>query len=99
MYLCQALGAGSSDREQVCKTLDTELSDIKVDGDEATATLHYTYEENGKRYGADADVTFERIDGQWYISKLQGKLKDQFTMTSIALFNVRSMPSGPTART
>ena len=71
--LCQALGAGSSDREQVCKTLDTELSDIKVDGDEATATLHYTYEENGKRYGADADVTFERIDGQWYISKLQGK--------------------------
>ena len=72
-FLCQLLGAESSDHTQFCKTLDTELSDVEVDGDKATASLHYTYEEDGKRYGADADLTFKCVDGQWYISNLQGK--------------------------
>ncbi len=72
-FLCQLLGAESSDHTEFCRTLETELSDIEVDGDKATASLHYTYEEDGTRYGADADVTFKRIDGEWYISKLKGK--------------------------
>ena len=72
-FLCQTLGAESSDHTQFCKTLDTELSEIQVDGNKATASLHYTYEEDGQRYGADAELSFKRVDGQWYISNLQGK--------------------------
>ena len=71
--LCQMLGAESSDHTQFCKTLDTDLSDIRVDGDQATASLHYTFEQDGQLYQANADVSFKREDGQWYISKLQGK--------------------------
>lgn len=72
--LCQILGADSaSDHREVCRTLDTELSGIEVTGDEATADLHYTYEQDGKLYGADADVEFKYIDGRWYLSSLKGK--------------------------
>lgn len=70
--LCQTLGASSSDYRQFCETLDTELSNIEVKDDKATADLTYWYEEDGQRYEGKANLTCKRIDGQWYISKLQG---------------------------
>ena len=72
--LCQILGAaGSPDHEEVCRTLDTEMSNVEVNGTDAAAELHYTYEQDGKVYGADADVEFKYADGRWYISSLKGK--------------------------
>lgn len=71
--LCQTLGAPSSDYRQFCQSLDTELSDINVKEDTATADLTYTFEQDGQRYEGKADLTCKRIDGVWYISKLQGK--------------------------
>ena len=72
--LCQILGAdGSADHAEVCRTLDTEMSGVEISGDGAAADLHYTYEQDGKVYGADADVEFKYVDGRWYISSLKGK--------------------------
>ena len=70
--LCQTLGASSSDYRQFCESLETELSNIEIKDDKATADLTYWYEEDGQRYKGQADLTCKRIDGQWYISKLQG---------------------------
>lgn len=72
--LCQILGAtGSADHTEVLTTLDTEMTNVEVTGEEAAADLHYTYEQDGKIYGADADVEFKYTDGRWYISSLKGK--------------------------
>ena len=71
--LCSALGADSSDYQQVCRSLTAELSDIEVDGDKATANLTYRYEIDGQAYEGKADLTCEQSDGRWLISKLQGK--------------------------
>ncbi len=71
--LCSALGADSSDYQTVCRSLRTELSEIEVDGDKAAANLTYWYEQDGLTYEGKADLTCARTDGQWYISKLQGK--------------------------
>lgn len=70
--LCSTLGASSSDYRQFCESLDTELSNIEVRDDKATADLTYWFEEDGQRFEGKANLTCKRIDGQWYISKLQG---------------------------
>ena len=71
--LCTSLNADSSDYRAFCQSLRTELSEIEVDGDKATARLTYTYEQDGQSYQGKADAAFVRTDGVWYISKLQGR--------------------------
>lgn len=42
-----------------------ELSNIKVDGDSATATLKTTMEAMGQTQTQESEIRFKKIDGKW----------------------------------
>ncbi len=67
------MGAEAADYGEFCETLTTELGDVEVQGEKASSTVTYTFEQNGQTLRGEAEVSFTRVDGQWYISALQGK--------------------------
>ena len=66
------MGAEATNYSEFCETLTTELGDVTVRGEKASAAVTYTFEQDGQRFQGEADVSFIRVDGQWYISALQG---------------------------
>lgn len=69
------LGAeGTTDAHEVCETLEvSELQNVEVDGDTATAEADFTYEMDGETYVGHTTVTCKCIDGEWYIYRLSSK--------------------------
>ena len=67
------MGAEATDYSEFCETLSTELGDVEVHGEKANTTVTYTFEQDGQTFRGEADVSFIRVDGQWYISTLQAK--------------------------
>ena len=67
------MGAEATNYSEFCETLATETGEVEVRGEKANTTITYTFEQDGERFQGEADVSFTRVDGQWYISSLQGK--------------------------
>ena len=67
------MGAEATNYSEFCETLTTETGDVEVHGEKANTTLKYTFAQNGQSYQGEAEVSFTRVDGQWYISALRGK--------------------------
>ena len=67
------MGAEATDYSEFCETLTTEIGEVEVHGEKANTTVTYTFEQDGQTFRGEADVSFTRVDGQWYISSLQGK--------------------------
>ncbi len=70
--LVKLLGADAetSDAWQVCQSLETEVTSLEVDGDEATARLHFTFTQDAQDYVGETTVSCTCIDGKWYITNL-----------------------------
>lgn len=65
------LGAeGTTDAAGVCKTLEVEIQNIDVNGDNAKVAVNFEFEQNEQRYEGETTVTCKCVNGKWYIYTL-----------------------------
>ena len=67
------MGAEATNYSEFCRTLTAEPGEVEVHGEKANTTVTYTFEQDGQTFRGEADVSFTRVDGQWYVSTLKAK--------------------------
>lgn len=55
------------------KEIDFTISDIKVDGDSATAVIKMAGEVMGQKMDESSDAAFTKVGGKWLMSKMKGE--------------------------